>query len=235
MRKKRMLVILMMSALSLQACHRDNPPSIPPPSPQTAFTLVQAAIHWRSEGFEEPAEALGLDLSGFNWAQVIDLGERTAPCGERRAPHLTAILVSRNHDGDLLTFGPEGDFLSHEEIPEPVTYQPYDLDGDGLAELLVDEVDDWGTGIYIRFYNLYQFSDDGSAEEVWTDRSFWSIDLIDREFGQSSLGFRRIWGQPGDEVIYRSDGIANGKRIHIRDAISLEDGAVTIRPLRAEN
>jgi hypothetical protein len=192
-----------------------------PPAPKPAFSITQARdalIEGRS-GHRESATSLGIDLAGFNWFQEIAIAQRAVTPQQV----VTVFLLSRHLSGEIFAFGPDGRLASRLAIGEPVTYQPIDLDGDGLMELMVEEVDGYGTGIYETGYHIYGALAE-RVKQVWTAPALWSWSNRDPEQGRGLLRFEWRWGHPGPLVLYFADGVRDGKTVKRREAWEYVNG-----------
>jgi hypothetical protein len=187
------------------------------PTPVLSVAPVRAALIDARSGHRELATSLGIDLAGFNWSQEVDIGQPAMPCDAEPVGSTTVFLVSRHLSGEMFVFGADGHLVSRLAIGEPVTYQPIDLDGDGVVELMVEEVDGDGTGSYETGYHIYGAFAEG-VRQLWTAPALWSWSNRDPEQGRGLLRFEWRWAHSGPLVLYFADGIRDGKRVRRREA-----------------
>lgn len=101
-----------------------------------------------------------LSLEGLTYSRELELGEG-----------LRVVALSKNRGGGLALFSSAGvleDSLPSDEI---TSIELFDLDGDGISEMLTEEIEGRGTGVLIENYKLYSF-DGGSIKKLWQRPSY---------------------------------------------------------------
>lgn len=98
------------------------------------------------------------------------------------------IIVHEIRRSRILIFQmPAGKLVEHRVAPEIRSVALTDLDLDGVFELLVDQVDGWGTGVSIRTYRLISFAS-GRWSEIWSGAAS-SSDEVKSSTAGIALGF----------------------------------------------
>jgi hypothetical protein len=101
-----------------------------------------------------------IDLTAVNYFSEIGLGKG-----------IRAIVVSTNYGGGIAIFSPKGLMESSLATGEAESIQVFDLNDDGVSEILLDEIIGKGTGILIKNFSLYVL-DAYSIKKVWTRLSY---------------------------------------------------------------
>jgi hypothetical protein len=108
-----------------------------------------------------PNQALGpISLQGLNYSREIDIGKG-----------LRVLVLSKNMSGGLILFSRDGvakSFLATEEI---TSLQIFDLNEDGVSELITEEIEGRGTGVLVKNFKVYKF-DAEDIKEIWKGQSY---------------------------------------------------------------
>jgi len=107
-------------------------------------------------GNQKPA----FELTGYNFHWEV------APGKEQRV-----IAVSRMLGSTFMVFRADGSLLSTLEAQELTWLVLCDLDEDGTAEILTEQIEGRGTGVLFKRYHLYGLSTEG-LREIWSEVSF---------------------------------------------------------------
>ncbi|MFI5091299.1 MAG: hypothetical protein ACHP7P_14715 [Terriglobales bacterium] len=219
------MLLLLLSSI-LPAVGPVQPQALTPTS-VLSVTPVRAALIDARAGNREHAISLGIDLAGFNWFQEVDIGQPAVPSGAEPVGSTTVFLVSRHLSGEIFVFGPDGRIASRRAINEPVTYQPIDLDDDGVMELMVEEIDDWGNGpVYETGYHIYGGLTEG-VRQLWSAPAVWLWSKPNPDYGRGLLRFEWRWHHRGPLVLYFADGVKGGKKLVRREAWEYLNGKFT--------
>jgi len=130
-------------------------------SPQTILTLDAArqAVRQKQEGRD--VQSVGsINLGGLNFYRELDLGNR-----------LRVLAISANITGGLLAFRPDGSSISALKTDEITWILLADLDADGAAEVITEEVDGRGTGTLSKAFCIYAVSTSG-IKRLWRGESY---------------------------------------------------------------
>jgi hypothetical protein len=101
-----------------------------------------------------------IDLTAVNYFREVELGKG-----------IRAIVISTNYGGGIALFSPEGVMESTLATGEVESIRLFDLNGDGISEILTDESEGPATGILIMHYDLYAVND-GKISRVWQELSY---------------------------------------------------------------
>ena len=147
-------------ALAAGICCSQVESAPPPPSARapSALDRARAALTARLSGGDVSELEGGISLSGFNSYREVDLGN-----GVR------VLSVSSNESG-LLAFKPDGSLMGVKHIDPAVSVQIVDLDEDGTAELITEEVMGSGTGVLMKAYRIYAVQ--GGIQRLWEGESY---------------------------------------------------------------
>lgn len=108
-----------------------------------------------------PSATLGaITLEGLNYSREIGLGQG-----------LRVIVLSKNTGGGLLLFSPSGVLQNSIATGEITWIQLFDLNDDGISEVVTEEVEGRGTGILVKNFKLYTVAD-GRIEQIWKHLSY---------------------------------------------------------------
>ena len=99
-------------------------------------------------------------LSGYSFHREVEIGKG-----------LRAIVISRNLGGGLLVFGADGVLAEAEETEEITWIQLFDLDEDGVSEIVTEEIGGRGTGVLDKHFSVYRCTPQ-SIKRVWTGESY---------------------------------------------------------------
>lgn len=134
------------------------------------FSRVQTAEQTPSITIEHAREMLetsssgkmlgNISLTAVNYFREVELGNG-----------IRAIVVSTNYGGGIAVFSPKGVMESSLATGEAESIQLFDLNGDGISEILTDESEGPATGIFIMNYKLYAVSR-GEIKQVWRGLSY---------------------------------------------------------------
>ena len=171
-------------------------------------TLLSALVKGEA-GDRADATSLHVDLGGFNWFQEIRLGSGWV-----------AVVLSRNLEGELFLFSGE-ELRSRERTSEPISATARDLDGDSVAEILL-ETFGHGTGVRIDAYEIYSVQN-SALLKVWSDWASWRLGT---ETGRAFLRIEPVWGKPEALLTYESEGTRYGQPAEGRRSVSIADGKV---------
>jgi hypothetical protein len=106
-------------------------------------------------------EMLGtISLQGLDWSREVDLGRG-----------IQVIVLSKNRSGGLVLFSADGRLELSVTTNEITSLQCFDLNNDGVSELVTEEVEGRGTGILVKAFKIYSRSVHG-LEKVWERRSY---------------------------------------------------------------
>lgn len=83
---------------------------------------------------------------------------------------LKVALASRGREDSILLTRANGSLIARKDVGEITWVQLFDFDGDGLAEIVTEQVDGYGTGILIKTFYVYRASGTGLAQ-IWTGLS----------------------------------------------------------------
>lgn len=101
-----------------------------------------------------------IDLTAVDYFREIGLGHG-----------IRAIVVSTNMGGGIALFSSKGVMEDTLATGQPESIRLFDLNGDGMSEILTDESDGPATGILIMHYNLYAVNS-GKINRVWHGLSY---------------------------------------------------------------
>jgi len=163
-----------------------------------------------------------VDLSGYNFHWEIDLGTG-----------LHAIVVSCNLRGIILIFNNSSSIVSKKHTGEIVSASLFDFDGDGIGELITEQIEGRGTGVLVKKYYIYRVSA-GEFRELWQGLAYSHMML--KESTKSGLplfevirGFIRYepggGGVPGPRLLHLTETATNGQSITLeRRAYVFKEG-----------
>lgn len=134
------------------------------------FSRVQAAQQAPAITIEHAREMLetsssgeilgNISLTAVNYFREVGLGHG-----------IRTIVVSTNMGGGIAIFSSKGVMESSLATGEADSIRLFDLNGDGVSEILTDEITDRGTGIPVKNFNLYAVSGNG-IRRVWKGLSY---------------------------------------------------------------
>lgn len=101
-----------------------------------------------------------ISLQGLSYFRDLDLG------GGFRV-----IVVSKDRSGGVALFSPSGLLQDSIGTDEITWIQLFDLNGDGVSELVTEEVEGRGTGVLDKNYKLYRVNSTG-IKKLWERRSY---------------------------------------------------------------
>jgi hypothetical protein len=150
--------------------------------------LVRRALE-TPHGHEPSIPGISLDLSGYNFHWEIGLGN-----------DYRIILLSKHLSGAIFFFDQEGQLSTQQETSEIVSATTFDFDQDGLAEVILDQVDGRGTGLFEKRYHAYKFSS-GRILHLWSGISY-SRRMLPESLTKEPLLYEIVYGfiradQPG--------------------------------------
>jgi hypothetical protein len=136
---------------------RGKPSAHKPWSQKSPLTL-EAAQRILANRTESTVGSISLD--GYSFHRVVELGRG-----------LRIVVISRNLGGGLLLFDSTGAHIATKATNEIRWLQLFDIDEDGLSELMTEEIDGRGTGILETSYCLYRFAPE-RVEPLWHGESY---------------------------------------------------------------
>lgn len=154
------------------------------PSHPKPLTLVQTRELLKQPS---PHGMLGnVSLQGLVYSRELELGAG-----------LRLILLSKDRSGGLALFSAEGVLADSISSGEFTWIQLFDLNGDGISEVITEEIAGRGTGVLIKDYNFYAIVN-GQIKKLWQRRSYnfeslWSSARAPSK-GQESKYFLRFDG-----------------------------------------
>lgn len=145
-----------------------------------ATAAIDAAPQPRPSDLEAARSILDSRARGGNDAPVNLFGFSLAGYGSHRevtvGAGITVIAVSRNLGGELLAFSASGRLFGTVHTQEILSIQLADLDQDGVDELLTEEVETRGTGIFATTFDAYRVGGP-SIRRLWSGRAYEEMDL----------------------------------------------------------
>jgi hypothetical protein len=186
----------------------------PPPS---ALDRAHATLSAKLGGSDVSELDGGVSLSGFNFYREVDLGN-----GFR------VLLISSNESG-VLVFKPDGSLLGVKHVDPAVSLQIVDLDEDGTAELITEEITGSGTGVLMKAYRIYAVRGSG-IERLWEGESYFhgKEPRKGRFVEQQRLAMLRV-DFPA-HVLLRYISLSPGGTVIRSTCLRLRDGALAEAP-----
>jgi len=192
-------------------------------SPPTDLDSVRAAVA-RAHPYTESVAIvpeLQLDLSGYLQHWEGDMGGG-----------LQVMVVSRARGvrSHLLVFSRERKLVARRELGAEIhSLLPCDLDEDGILELVVDELDGWGTGILERTFRAYRISQ--GITQIWSSVSLSVHDPAGEEAAEEiRRGFLRCEAvgrtPPYTRLLYIEETLSRGKSTLTRVALKSQAGGI---------
>jgi hypothetical protein len=188
--------------------------------PMSLQDLERAIDRFRSNG-GQPSD-IPIDLSGYSHHWSFEPGGG-----------LTVVAISCNLNGYLLAFSRDGLLASSAPTGEVVSAQVCDLDEDGNAEIVLDEVKARGTGMLTREFHLYQVAG-SSVKDLWHGTSFSHL-YHEEGSGRSYSSFARGTircdpsggGRSSARLVYATEtDNGKGKRQRKESALEMRGGKV---------
>jgi hypothetical protein len=160
----------------------------------------------------------GILLDGYNFSREITAGKTG-----------TVLVISTNSGGGILLFRPDQSYAASKAVGEPTSIQVFDLDDDGLPELVLDEINGRGTGVLNENYHLYGLQT-SNIRELWSGESFvleWpDSSRVPEKRNIGFLNFRpSAFGEPSRMVHFAFDEVT-GKES--RRTYTLRSGRVAV-------
>jgi hypothetical protein len=122
----------------------------------TALDRARAALNRRGSG-----EAVGdISLAGYSFSRELEIGEG-----------LHVIVISSNLAGGLAVFRGDGSAVVTQPTREITWVQLFDLDEDGVSEIVTEEIDGRGTGVLEKTFRVYRVTAN-QVVEIWSGQSF---------------------------------------------------------------
>jgi hypothetical protein len=110
---------------------------------------------------QRTAQSVGsIALNGYNFHRELGIGRQ-----------LHVIAISRNLGGGLLLFNEDGRNIAKQETGEVTQLQLFDINEDGVAEIVTEEVDGRGTGVLEKSFRVYEASSSG-FRKLWEGESY---------------------------------------------------------------
>jgi hypothetical protein len=128
--------------------------SVPPSAARPSLQEARAALEVRTH-----TEVGAISLNGYSFHREILLGHG-----------MRVIAISRNLGGGLLFFQGEA-CVATRSTSEITWLQVFDVDEDGVAELITEEIDDRGTGVMRKSFYIYRIVTD-RVETLWKGSSY---------------------------------------------------------------
>jgi len=82
------------------------------------------------------------------------------------------LVIAGNLEGGIAVFDSNGKMVSSLPSAEPLSVQLVDLDFDGTAEIITDEVVGRGTGALHQAFHIYRLGATGTVADVWKGDSY---------------------------------------------------------------
>jgi len=125
-----------------------------------------------------------IDLTGFGFAREMEIGSG-----------IRVIAISTNDSGGLAAFRNDGSLIQTLKTDKITWLQMFDLNEDGVSEIVTEEVNGRGTGLLQKSFNLYAVSPQ-EIRKVWHAESY-SLDAIPKEVGskpsvKEKIGYLRF-------------------------------------------
>jgi hypothetical protein len=179
---------------------------------------------------------LGRELRGADRYAELDLavgGLRVALAGylqhwEIQIGHgWTIVLVSqmRGAYSKLLVFSERGSLIAMTDVGAEIGgIALCDLNQDGISEVIVDQLDGWGTGVLETTYSVYGIA--GATRELWSGLSL-AIHEMPGEGINIKRGYLRCepsgWDVPYTRLVHLEVSRRSGKEILELHYLKLED------------
>ena len=101
-----------------------------------------------------------IDLTAFDFARELEIGHG-----------IRVIAISTNDGGGLAAFRSDGSSIETFKTEKITWLQLFDLNEDGVSEIVTEEVDGRGTGVLQKSFNLYGVSTD-EVKKLWHAESY---------------------------------------------------------------
>lgn len=101
-----------------------------------------------------------ITLAGYSFSREVGVG-----AGKR------VIVISCNLAGGIALYDRNGSLVSTTRTQEITSLQVVDVDEDGVADLLTEEIDGRGTGVLLKSFRLYRVETD-AVRQVWQGESY---------------------------------------------------------------
>jgi hypothetical protein len=129
------------------------------------------------------------------------------------------VVVARLQGSTFLLFV-SGAPVGRVEANEPSAIEMFDLNGDGVLEVMTETRDAWGTGVVRRRYHLYA-ADGTRVYELWSGLSY-SYDS-----SGSVRGFVKFEYSSGGRLLHTTEAVTkSGRRKVERRAFVMQSGKV---------
>jgi len=146
--------------------------------------LARRTLALRARGGEDsPSEVLGTSLAGYSFHREIEVGGG-----------LTVVVISRNLTGNLLVFSTAGKLTAKGDTQEILSIELADLDQDGIDELLTEEVETRGAGMFASRFAVYKVLR-GAISFLWKGEAYSEVDLPPAP-REERIGFLRVGFAP---------------------------------------
>lgn len=133
--RPRALLLTLFAGLSLAAMKAD----LPGPNLNAARQILS--------GNKLPRRLGAISLVGFDFWRDLDVGSG-----------IHVLVISCNRSGGLAAYRPDGSEIAALATGEITWIGLFDLNEDGISEVITEEVDAEGTGLLMKSYSLYTVS-----------------------------------------------------------------------------
>jgi hypothetical protein len=136
------------------------------------LTLEQArrSLAQRVKGEAASIGLMNLEAFNFSWDLGIGRG-------------LTVLAISCDLKGGLVAFRDDGSLIASEPAGEITSVQLFDLNEDGIAEVVTEEVAGRGTGVLMKNFCLYSVTTE-TIKKLWSGESYFrSVPLKEERVG----------------------------------------------------
>ena len=136
-----------------------------------------------------------IEFRGFDYSRELELGMG-----------IRAIVVSNTRTGGVAAFREDGSLLGTLAGQKVTSIQIFDLDGDGVSELMTEEIKDSGTGVLVKEFVLYHLSGDGVA-------AVWRMESLEMTAPWSAAAEKIVVSERRSFVRFDAAGFGEGARL----------------------
>jgi hypothetical protein len=120
------------------------------------LSVARSELRLVEAGHREIGERIGgILLDGYNFSREISAGKAG-----------TVLVISTNGGGGILLFRPDESYAATKAVSQPTSIQVFDLDDDGVPEVVLDEVNGRGTGLLNENYPFIWIAQVGDRRVV---------------------------------------------------------------------